>query len=166
MIRSLFKVIYGTDPFEMKVDVDLPTAMARLRGEVKQSVFPLLSQPHLMGHIEDTKITLQYVIPFVSNGFKPILFAEAHSEEGGTFIRGYYRCHKFTQIFMSIWFGGLFFILCMAWGQAGQLEGFIMSGMLMLILATAIVKFGQWLSRHDKEKIERMMQEIMTDPSL
>lgn len=112
MIRWLFDLLYGAVPADFDSAFGIEESVKRLSAATKRSVFAGLTQQVAAGRESKDRVSLQRVIPFVGNSFKPFFIGQFSEINGGVVLKGRFTLHWGTKLFQSLWFG-----MCLLSGQ-------------------------------------------------
>ena len=157
-MRKLFDAIYRKEYLEMDFDVPIDLVVDRLQKEVGRTFFSALSSQRMVGYVSKERICIRRVIPLFQNSFSPILFGSLTCKNGKTNLNGVLRMHRYTQLFMSLWFGFIVVWLALVSVLAVVIPSeawmFPLIGILFFGAGVGILFIGKWFSRNDKEWIE------------
>ncbi|MHC4889323.1 MAG: cytochrome c oxidase assembly factor Coa1 family protein [Planctomycetota bacterium] len=165
MVKSLDKTIFGTRAVEFTSDYSLEESVERLAGIVKRSVFSALTRQELVGKVSSDRVSLQRVIPFFGNSFKPFFIGTFHIKEGKIVLRGNFTIHRLVKAFLALWFG-----FCILWtfisigaylGERPRSSLMSFAGLGMLLAGFGIVRFGQLISHGDMAWISKRISEAL-----
>jgi hypothetical protein len=104
MIEKLDTFLFGNIPFSCESNFSLEDSVIRLKENTKRSVFNSLFKQKAAGKVSDSKVSLQRVIPFFGNSFKPILVGKFKEENGRVYFEGKFTTFLLSKIFMTVWF--------------------------------------------------------------
>jgi hypothetical protein len=108
-MNKVRQFIYGSEPFEIELNVPRATAIERLKEIVHRTTLTGIGTERIVGSVNEYQVKLQRVIPMVQNSFKPILVGTVTTKNGKTILTGVFRFHRYVQIFLTIWFGFIAF---------------------------------------------------------
>jgi hypothetical protein len=103
-------LLYGSEPAEFESLFDLDQSVRRLASATGRTVFAAILQQRAVGKVSASRVSLQRIIPFVANGFKPYFIAEFRVSDHRVVLAGKFTTHWSTKIFLSFWFG-----FCVFW---------------------------------------------------
>jgi hypothetical protein len=156
----------GTSVVEFTSDYSLEESVKRLAGIVKKSVFSALTRQELVGKVSSDRVSLQRVIPFFGNSFKPFFIGTFQIKEGKVILSGNFTINRFVKSFLALWFG-----FCILWtliaistffGEKPESGLMSFAGLGMLLAGFGIVRFGQWISRGDIAWISKRISEALS----
>lgn len=139
--------------------------------------FPNLFRQCLFGTVNEEKVKVRRVIPFVGNSFAPVFYGSFEERDGETVLDGYYAMSLFVRIFNGLWFG---FCLCMVplflgsaifartfnWPPMPQWEARLIFGFWpigMLLISVIFVRLGKWFARNDTVFIEERLRAALNE---
>lgn len=154
-MKKFSQLIYGSEHFELSFETPIDEAIERLSSKVGKTVFSSLTSQRMVGTVSKGATKIQRVIPMVQNSFNPIFVGSFRAEGNQTILSGVLRLSRFTQVFMSIWFGGILLWVLIASvaviAKPSETWFFPLFGILMFALGVGLVKIGKWFSRNDKK---------------
>ena len=175
-IIAWFKqLIAEKTPASFNSRYSLTESVAQLSLVVKPSVFSELFKQCAVGKVSENKVAIQRVIPFVNNSFNPFFIGSFQSSGGKTVLTGHFRPHRWTTIFMSIWFGGLsiisiivsfFGILLTALSSANDLRGllFMLACAGLFTAGILFVYISKWFARNDVAWLSQLIIDTIGEP--
>ncbi len=146
--------IYGHEPARFESDFNLAESVERLRAATTRSAFSSFHKQSASGTVNEHRVSLQRVIPMVSNSFKPFFVGAFEVVNGRVILAGRFTMNWFAKVFMAFWFGFILFwtslatVSVIAHPQSGQ-WWFPLFGLGMAAAGVALVKVGKWFSRND-----------------
>jgi len=153
MIRWVSNLLRGSTPVEFESSFGLPESIERLKAVTRRSVFSALARQEAVGTVNESRVSLQRVIPMVGNSFKPFYRGHFIERNGKVILTGRFTMHWFAKVFMAVWFGGvgcftlLASVLVAIHPQKAMLTPLF--GLGMIIAGTALVWIGKWFARND-----------------
>ena len=166
MIRWLWNLVYGTEPKEFSSSFGIGESVERLCAATGRSVFSSLTTEMAVGKVTQSGVSLQRVVPFVGNSFKPFFVGSFVSESGQVVLRGEFTMSRYCKVFMSIWFGfiGLWTVLALMplLVQDPVTWWFPFAGIAMFAAGVALVWFGKWFARNDAAWLSGVIQEALS----
>jgi hypothetical protein len=110
MIHWFFDLLYGVQPAQFESVFDLQESIKRLSAATNRSLFSGLTHQAAVGTVSEYRVSLQRMIPFVGNSFKPFFIGEFRIENGRTILSGRFTMLWLVKAFMSFGFG-----FCLLW---------------------------------------------------
>jgi hypothetical protein len=165
MARWFFHLIYGgvTARFESRYSVR--ESVSRLAHAVKPSIFMALSEQSAVGTVTEDKVSIQRVIPFIRNAWKPFFIGSFQTAGDRVVLAGQFTCSPLVKIFMSIWFGFLVLWTVIATaaviGRPPADFWFPLFGIAMFAFGIALVRVGKWLARNDIAWLSRVISNAL-----
>jgi hypothetical protein len=153
MIRWLIDLLYGGIPAEFESAFGLEESVRRLSAATGRSVFSALMHQAAVGTVRADRVSLQRVIPFVGNSFKPFFIGSFRASNGRVILSGKFTMLWWVKAFMTFWLG-----FCLLWTAMAILPllardprtwWFPFAGLGMFAAGTAFVWFCKWTSRKD-----------------
>jgi hypothetical protein len=152
MLRWLQETWTGSAIVEFESAFGLAESVERLRAATRRSLFSAVAHEAAVGTVKETRVSLQRVIPMVGNSFKPFFIGRFVASGDKVVLRGSFTIHRFTKLFMTVWFGGLA-LMTLSMLAAGLHSPSIWVGILFAIgmmgAGLGLVRIGQWFSRRD-----------------
>jgi hypothetical protein len=105
LLRRIFHELFGGIPVRFASAYPLETSIERLRSRTRKSPFGGLFQEGVAGRVSEEKVSLRRVIPFFSNGFKPVFKGRFKREANGVVLEGQFTKFFVTKIVMGFSFG-------------------------------------------------------------
>jgi hypothetical protein len=162
MMRRFTNLIYGAVPAEFESAFDLDESVQRLSSATGRSVFSAFTHQAAVGRVSKTRVSLQRVIPFVGNSFKPFFIGEFRRVNGRIVLSGRFTMLWWAKAFLTFWFG-----FCLLWTLLAILPllardphtwWFPFAGIGMFGVGTALVRISKWFSRNDTLWLSRVIQ--------
>ena len=166
MIRRLFDLLYGATPADFESAFGLEESVRRLAAASKRSVFRAFIHQAAVGCVSKDRVSLQRVIPFVGNSFKPFYIGEFREIGGRVVLSGRFTMLWWVKASMTYWFG-----FCLLWTALAILPllvrdahawWFPFAGLSMFSAGVAFVAFCKWLSRNDVAWLSRVIQDALS----
>jgi hypothetical protein len=170
MIRWFLDLLYGEVPAEFASAFGLEESVQRLSAATRRSVFSAFLNQTAVGTVRADRVSLQRVIPFCGNSFKPFFTGSFQVVNGRVILSGTFTMLWWVKIFQSFWFafcllGSVLSILPTfrrepdAWWLPLACLGLFAAGV-------ALVWFGKWLSRNDFAWLSAVIRDTLTiEPS-
>jgi hypothetical protein len=164
MNRRFLNILYGSTPAEFESAFDLPESIRRLSSATGRSI--LVVRESAVGTVSESHVSLQRVIPFVGNSFKPFFVGAFCERNGRTLLAGHFAIRSSAKAFMSIWLG--FMLLWTLFTIPALLQHdanawwFPFAGLGMLITGAAFVWFCKWLARNDVAWLTNVIENALS----
>jgi hypothetical protein len=146
-------LLRGSPPVEFESAYSMPESVERLRASTRRFQF-MPAKQEAMGKVTESYVSLQRVIPMVSNSFKPLYRGRFIERNGRVVLTGCFTMHWFTKAFMTLWFGLLacFIFAGAIFASRGTQNSIPLSfgGVAMAAFGFLLVLFGKWLARNDR----------------
>lgn len=154
MIRWFWELVYGGVPAEFQSAYGLDESVRRLAEATGRSVFSALTRQRAVGTVRHARVSLQRVIPFTGNSFKPFFIGEFREHNGRVKLVGRFTMHWFAKAFMSVWFGFILLWTLMALVALifhGPQENWIfpLFGAGLFVAGVLFILLCKWFSRND-----------------
>ena len=175
MIKKLDAFLFGNIPFYCESKYSLEESVIRLKGDTKRSVFSSLFKQNAVGKVSASKVSLQRVIPFFGNSFKPIFVGKFREEKGKVYLKGKFTTFLFSKIFMAVWFSFALLWTALAIMQVSQtfatqadrplveLFLFPLGGVAFIGIGVLIIKFCWKLSAKDIDYLKKVIVEALVE---
>jgi hypothetical protein len=128
-------------------------SVERLKAATRRSVFSAMAKQEAVGTVEQSRVSLQRVIPLVRNSFKPFFRGRFIEKDGRVLLVGRFAMHPLAKAFMTFWFAalGLFVLLtCVQAARHPQNNPFApLFAIGMIAAGIALVRAGKWFARND-----------------
>ncbi len=160
-MQGPWNILFGRYPKTFESTYDFEESVRILQVATKRSVFSSFLSQNAVGRVSVERVSLQRVIPFVGNSFKPFFVGQFGRRNGKVVLEGHFTMHLFTKIFMSIWFG--FVILgivlttyqVIAEGKGDWQLPFFEVG--LFFAGFVLVLIGKWFARNDIAWLSRVI---------
>jgi hypothetical protein len=162
LLGKVFHELFGGIPVRFASAYPLEESIERLRSRTRRSLFRSLFKEGAVGRVSEEKVSLQRVIPFFTNSFKPVFKGRFKREANGVVLEGQFTKFFVIKIFMGFLFGFVVlwtFLSCViALGTALMPDKslgvsltmfFPLIGASMLIAGYALLRLGAPWSRND-----------------
>jgi hypothetical protein len=161
MIRAVYSFFAGSEPVRFRSQYDLHESVERLRSITKGSVLGALSGEAAVGKVTEAEVSLQRVIPFVGNSFKPFFVGRFEAGASGIELVGRFTISRSTKIFSTIWLS--FILLWTALATRAVIAKpsewyFPLFGVGMLAAGAVILAVCKWFSRNDVDWLSNAIQ--------
>jgi hypothetical protein len=166
MIRWFIDLLYGGVPAEFESAFGLDESVRRLLAATGRSVFSAFTHQAAVGTVREDRVSLQRVIPFVGNSFKPFFVGKFLSLNGRIVLSGQFTMLWGVKAFMTFWFG-----FCLLWTVLAILPllardprtwWFPLAGLGMFAAGTAFLCFCKWISRKDIPWLSAVIQNALS----
>lgn len=153
MVRWFIDLVDGAVPAQFESAYSISDSVTRLARVVKPSVLNAFAGQCAVGTVTDSKVSLQRVIPFFGNAWKPFFVGSFKLIDNRTVLEGRFTAASSTKIFMSAWFGGVALLTGVL--TVGLFSGHTkvpwapLFGVALFACGIALVYSGRWLSRND-----------------
>ena len=168
MLRWLQETWTGSATVEFESAFGLAESVERLRAATKRSVFSAVAREAAVGPVNETRVSLQRVIPMVGNAYKPIFVGRFVERSGKVVLRGSFTIHGFTKLFMTVWFGAIA-LMTLGMLAASFHSPSIWVGILfaigMLGAGLGLVRVGRWFSRKDPAWLSAVIGAALGTPA-
>lgn len=165
-MRRLFDVFYGTLPAEFESDFGLEESVKRLTAATERSVFGLLKHEAAVGRVSRDRVSLQRVIPFIGNSFKPFYVGRFREINGRVVLAGEFTVLGWVKAFMTCWLGFCAFWTVMTAALAFTRESgawwFPVAGAGNFAVGLGFVAFSRWLARNDVPWLEKVIEDALS----
>ncbi|HTT39768.1 MAG TPA: hypothetical protein VMH32_19135 [Burkholderiales bacterium] len=163
MVRWFFELIYGGVPARFESPFSVQESVALLGQVVKPSVFHALTKQNAVGSVTEGKVSIQRVIPWVRNSWKPFFIGSFKTIGGRTVLEGRFTFSPWVKLCMSIWFGFIAIWVVLATiivirHPNGEFW-FPLFGVGLFAVGILMVLAGKWFGRND---IAWLSQVILT----
>jgi len=165
VIRWFIDLLYGSVPADFESAFDLDQSLRRLTNATGRTVFSALFQQRAVGNVSVSRVSLQRVIPFVGNSFKPFFTGAFQASGHRVVLSGKFTMHWYGKVFMSVWFA-----VCVLWTIA-VIAGVLREnlkywwapfiGVGMICAGIAMVWVGKWFARNDLAWISLVIREAL-----
>ena len=145
-------------------------SVQRLRSATKRSVFGALTAQAVVGKVSEDRVSLQRVIPFVGNSFKPFFVGHFEPSTSGTRLVGRFTMHWLVKVFNTFWFG-----FCLLWtvlaigivsiSSTSENWYFPVFGFGTLVVGTLMVQVGKWFARNDAAWLTNVITNALSGKS-
>ena len=148
---------------------DVDQSVRRLTDATGRTVFAAVFQQRAVGKVSASRVSLQRIIPFVANSFKPYFIGEFRVSDHRVVLSGRFTMHWSSRLFMSFWFGGcVFWTLLVAAavlknGDANYWWAPFL-GVGMICAGALLVCVGKWFARNDVAWLSRVIRESLGGP--
>jgi len=167
MLHWLINLLYSSTDAEFESRFSLEESVARLKRVTSRFAFCALTCQRAVGPVRETRVSLQRVIPFVGNSFKPFFIGRFVLSNQQVKLTGRFTMSRFVRIFMSLWFGfcillwiGMMVILItrhsMNWW-------FPFTGLGMFCCGIALVWTGKWFARNDPAWLSEVIKSAFSE---
>jgi hypothetical protein len=170
MIHWFKNLLYGSVPATFSSDFPLDESVRRLTAATRRSAFSTLSSEAAVGRVSASGVSLQRVLPYIRNSFKPFFIGEFQTLDGRVVLAGRFTLAWFVKVFMTIWLG-----FCASWTVSVAIAVIASSatpkvlpfgGVLMFTLGCGFVAFAKKLSAKDVPWLSRVIQQALSkDPA-
>ena len=162
-------MLFGTKAAEFLSDYPLEESVNHLSAVVKRSVFSALTKQELVGRVSLSKVSVQRVVPFFGNSFKPFFIGAFQIKDGKVVLSGNFTIHPFTKVFMTLWLGFCIFFILMGmivFFDKNQDNAFIaLGGVGFMLFGVGLIRFCQWISHGDVEWISTKIARALSSRS-
>ena len=140
-------------------------SIRRLRDHTKTySLFTM--EQAAIGKVTAERVSLQRVIPFVQNSFKPFFIGSFVRQGDHVVLSGKYTMHGVTKAFLSFCFGFIVLWTCLATVPlvTGNVRTwwFPLAGIGMFTVTIGFVLLGKWFARNDVAWLSKRIQTALT----
>jgi hypothetical protein len=153
MVSWFLNLLYGAIPAQFQSQYSVSESVTRLASVVKPSIFQSFSGECVVGKVTETKVSIQRVIPFIGNSWKPFFIGSFEPLGTGSVLRGQFMFSIWTRVFMSVWFGFITFWTVLATTtvltKSPSDLWFPLFGVGMIGAGIAMVLSGKWFARND-----------------
>jgi hypothetical protein len=169
-------LIYGSIPAEFESAFSLDESVQRLSAATRRSMFSSLFQESAVGPVSARRVSLQHVIPFFGNAFKPFFIGRFSARDGRVVLAGRFTMLLPVRVFLSIWFG-----FCALWTATatimaalamigGRTEGVAVwilpiAGTGMFFIGLGFTRFARDLSAKDVPWLSHVIQDAFSNRS-
>jgi uncharacterized membrane protein len=158
---------FGGTPVEFESDYPLDESVARLSSATQRARDRASREQAAVGRVDERKVVLVRVIPFVNNSFKPVFTGRFEETGSRVVLRGSFGMHVSVKVFACVWFGGLVaFTVLLALrardgSDAGKMALFCagMAGAGVLLFA-----FARWFARNDPAWLSAVIRGALSRP--
>lgn len=166
MMQRLLDLLYGAVAADFESAFGLEESVKRLSAATERSVFGALTHQAAVGRVSTDRVSLQRVIPFVGNSFKPFYIGEFRQINGRVVLTGRFTMLWWVKAFMTFWFG-----FCIFWTALAILPllardphtwWFPFAGAGMFAVGVAFVALCKRLSRNDVPWLSRVIQDALS----
>src|SRR5271165_4780867 len=105
LVRQFVDLVYGSVPAQFESAYSLEESVQHLSAATRRSVFRALTTEAAVGKVSADRVSLQRVIPFFGNSFKPFFVGKLHNNDGRIILIGRFTMLWFTKAFMTFWLG-------------------------------------------------------------
>jgi hypothetical protein len=165
MMRRLFDQLYGSVA-DFESAVGLEESVKRLSAATERSVLGAWTHQAAIGRVSTNRVSLQRVIPFVGNSFKPCYIGKFRQINGRVVLTGRFTMLWWVKAFMTFWFG-----FCILWTALAMLPllardphtwWFPFAGAGMLAAVVAFVALCKRLSRNDVPWLSKVIEDALS----
>ena len=165
-MRRLFDLLYGAVPADFESAFGFEESVRRLSDATKRSVFGAFTQQAAVGQVSRDRVSLQRVIPFVGNSFKPFYIGKFRELNGRVVLTGRFTMLWWVKAFMTFWFG-----FCALWTalaiapllmRDANAWWFPFAGASMFAVGVAFVAFAKRLARNDVPWLSKVIQDALS----
>lgn len=154
MVRRLLTFLSGATPVSFESPHPLQESVARLRAATERSVLRVLDEEMAVGQVSADRVSLQRVIPFAGNSFKPFFVGRFEPAGTGCRLVGHFTMKTDVKVFFTLWCGVFLLQIVMAGAaessSATSEEGYPTAvGIGMLVFGLLLVLTGKWFARND-----------------
>jgi hypothetical protein len=163
MLESIKRIWSGSDPVEFESAFGMQESVERLRAATQRRAF-FPTKEVAAGAVTESRVSLQRVIPMVSNSFKPFFVGRFEQRGTKVFLVGHFTLNRLVKLFMGFWLFGVASISLTATLANGRVQDklpFALVGIGMLLFATLLLRFGNWLSGKDPVWLSRVIREAL-----
>jgi hypothetical protein len=168
VIRWFMDLLYASAPVEFESLFDVDQSVRRLADATGRTVFAAVLQQRAVGKVSASRVSLQRVIPFVTNSFKPYFIGEFRVSDHRVVLSGKFTMHWSSKLFMSFWFS-----FCVFWTLAvttavviGDAEWWVpFMGVGLMCAGVGLVWLGKWFARNDVAWLSSVIRESLGGPS-
>ena len=152
-MKKLWFFLYGTENFKLEFDIPIDQAVENLKSKVSPSFFSRFGFERMVGYVSSDCVKVQRIVPMMKNSFKPVFVASFSVEGNKTILSGFFRFHRFVQIFMTFWFcfvslWTLMASLTLVDDPSAWILLFVSA--LMFSFGIGLVTLGKWFARNDQ----------------
>jgi hypothetical protein len=154
LVSSFFDLLYGAVPAQFESSFGLEESVRRLSMATSRSIFATLHRQATVGTVTASCVSLQRVIPFVGNSFKPFFIGRFIADGTRVLLTGGFTMHWSVKAFHAVFFGFLAFWTILALIFTVILRDpltwwFPFAGVGMFLIGIGLVKLGKWFARND-----------------
>ncbi len=168
MIHWIVQLVFGAHPAQFESRYSVNESVSRLTAAVKPSVFHSLLGENAVGTVTESRVSIQRVIPFVGNAWKPFFIGSFQSADSKSVLIGHFRLSTFTRVAMSLWFGYIALWTVIAavtvWTNSPSDLLVVLLGVGMFCAGIALVLTGKWFARNDVAWLTRTISEALGSP--
>jgi len=160
-MQGPWNILFGSYPKTFESSYDFEESVRVLKAATKRSVFSSFLSQNAVGRVSPERVSLQRVIPFVGNSFKPFFLGRFERKNGKVVLAGHFTMYLFTKIFMSIWFGFVILGIILATyqviaeGKGNWQLPFFIAG--LFLAGFVFVLIGKWFARNDMAWLSRVI---------
>jgi hypothetical protein len=167
VFRYILDTLYGSVSTEFPSEFSVEESIARLRACTKRTVFSALTQESAVGKVSEDRVSLQRVIPFFGNSFKPFFIGAFRRTAAGVVLSGRFTMIWPVKIFMSFWLG-----FCFLWTLGASFAVirdrpanwfFPVFGVGMFAVGVGFVRLCQRFSRRDVEWLSEIIRSALSN---
>jgi hypothetical protein len=164
-MRRILAVLFGSIAADFHTAQSIDEAVSQLRSATTRSVLQSMVRESACGTVTADAVSLQRVIPFVGNSFKPFYIGRFESHGGSTVLRGAFTMSRSVKVFMSFWFG-----FCLIWTllataivlkEPTEVWFLPFAGLGMLAAGALIVQLGKWFARNDQAFLSQVIRQAL-----
>jgi len=165
-MQGPWNMLFGSYPKTFESSYDFEESVRLLKAATKRSIFSSFLSQNAVGRVSVERVSLQRVIPFVGNSFKPFFVGRFERKNGRVVLEGHFTLHFFTKIFMAFWFGFVIFWTAFATyqviaeGKGDWKLPFFGAG--LFLAGSGFVVIGKWFSRNDIAWLSRVITAALT----
>ena len=169
MFGAVRSFLYASTPASFESRYGVAESVARLRAATVRTVFGALTGQAAVGKVSEDRVSLQRVIPFVGNSFKPFFVGRFERSAGGSILVGHFTMHWAVKAFNTFWFG--FCLLWTALALAGSISSpkdawhFPLFGLGLFCAGCAAVQAGKWFARNDVAWLSNVISSALSGTS-
>ncbi len=176
MLRRFFAFLYGDVAVSFRSDFPMSESVVRLRGGTGRSIFSSLLREAVVGRVSESRVRLQRVQPFFSNGFKPIFAGAFRRHQGRVVLAGRFTMLLFSKVFITVWLTfALVWTAMAAWAalnaagdrppKSGPEAAVLLVPLIGVAFCLGGIAFARccwWLSRNDINVISAVIQQALS----
>jgi flagellar biosynthesis protein FliQ len=169
MLRRIKEICADSASVEFESSFGIPESVERLKAATRRSVFSALARQEAVGTVNESRVSLQRVIPMIGNSFKPFFRGRFVERNGQVVLSGRFAMHWLARAFMAVWFIGVICGSIAATFQAatnGRVNAeILLFGPGMIAFGIALVWSGKWFARNDVEWLSNVIRRALTVPA-
>jgi hypothetical protein len=150
-------------PIEFVSSFSISDSVDRLRAATVPSVFLSLGKQSAVGTVREHRVSLQRVIPFVGNSFKPFFRGRFEMKDGRVVLLGRFTTLWFVKPIAIIWLG-----MCAVFAMILLVNFVIRQGpfplfnLAILLISITLIWFSKWSCRNDIAWLSNVIERALS----